>query len=31
MKEEKKEKIYAKQKANVAQSYIEYDYIPTDR
>jgi hypothetical protein len=29
--EEEKEKIYGKQKANVAQSYIEYVYIPTDR
>jgi hypothetical protein len=29
--EEEEEKIYGKQKANVAQSYIEYVYIPTDR
>ena len=29
--EEEEEKIYGKQKTNVAQSYIEYDYIPTDR
>ena len=27
MEEEEKEKIYGKQKANVAQSYIEYVYI----
>lgn len=29
--EEEEEKNYGKQKANVAQSYIEYVYIPTDR
>ena len=31
MKEEEEGKNYGKQKGNVAQSYIEYVYIPTDR